>query len=547
MATLQPELFNKIAQWLNGIDNVSLYGLSFTGKDNPYTKVWKKGFAGTGLNYNEFVGTREGEALVTNLLELKQLVKSGKITANEAVAYIGQRFEGRYRFSSEVFGSSQAAVQIAAAIDDRTVPGTEEELRQKEEEQRNQLLLRQSQLHRQTSFQGSQLTIGRIPDGPLQGRDVRNVLADLADQVSVQITSLRSGQINFAPNSINGEMLQPGSIAAEKLHLSSALNDLREWPGPDQAVLLEVARSPSLDRWSETGAIPAPGGSQVFRGPGRVWSVTGFRLPPGFLPKPGPMRYRIVQPGMEFGVCSVNASEEIVYGMVLEGLPNFFGRPPSAILAAVSPFDECTRLVANTTIQTLYHGRAQGDFANQPPNLLEIYGKITGATYRPVTAELETFEGFHIGLITGNGPYEVYARLCGRYLAANLSGIAGDPAPSMVSVPPGRLRRMRPLTRAIITDGANVVRDELVNPLVNPFTGTVRRGVPFTYNDCLALAPTVGPRGRFAVSIEVLMDVVAPGTGVGLGDGANPGVWWKNGVRVVEDNLRKAGVDIIVV
>lgn len=584
MALLQQDRYNEVAQWLEATKKVQLYGSAREtgGAPPPWLGGWEKAFKGTGLDYHEWLTAENGAQVAQDLYSLKQLLRQGKISSNDARGFLNRKYQGAVDWNGEIFGSSVKA-SVAEQMNEAAARLPEDP--GKKQEQERALRAQQALGPGETldsAFGQVEIYTPEISDGPVEGRDLRRALDDITDQVSLQLARIQGGQINFRANAIDARALKPGTLTVEKIEPIGFHRALNTWPGADQAITLRLARDPSVDRWHEADATafssdPAAATQRIF-GPGRVWRVQSWSFPSAdYRPSPGPMRYRIVIPNLEFGLMTMlkandgfgwsdaNGQWELAWGIVIRGIPNFYERPPDTIFWMGWDGDVPTSLegdVVNTgglgPAMNLYEDRAIAEFTTVNRLGLASYARIATHNYTPTAAIIEKWKGITAMLITGRTDTEVFEQLNGR--ECQMGMLRGNPHGPMASVPNGLPFKSPAVPSIVVSTNSSLVN---VDPKVKssdplPNGANSRRtvqGVPFLYEDCARLRPTTGDRGTFSCALELVLDhyvnkaqiVAWQGSNGGLGDvGMQPGAWWTSGLRVVEQNGREIAVDIIV-
>ncbi len=383
-------------------------------------------------------------------------------------------------------------------------------------------------------------------------REVTRAIKAVADQLSRQVAGVERGNVQFPINSVDGGSIRPGSITPDKVDQESFNKMVRDMPGPEETVKLRVARQIDVDNDATTTADS---------GARRIWSVTDAIYPDGYTPRPGPMRVRVVNKGMQFNVMSIDGraqSIEMRYGLVLKNIPHFLGRVPDQILYAtfvgyppvqveavhheagpgsigpdsVTYFDT-TRLYDSTGVAA---GRAYDDFVTNPPGWLVEHG--SSSYLAPSVADVAKCEGVKFMMITGANAKEVYAQLNSKQVnGAYLGGNAQGPT---ASLPPGRLMESPApacgsvqITTTTDLDGRR--------RSVTTATQEWRIAYPFSYEVCAQLVAT-----DMHFSLVVMPDVRHEDAGIS-GVSLDIDDMSTNGVTVVENNDREIGVDIVVV
>lgn len=383
-------------------------------------------------------------------------------------------------------------------------------------------------------------------------REVTRAIKSVTDQLAEAVAGVRGGNLQLPVNSVDGGSIRPGSITPDKVDQESFNKVVRDMPGPEDAVKLEVKRRTDLDQDAQaTHTVGAR----------RVWQVTRAVYPQDYKPIPGPQRFRVVDKGMKFNCMSLDGGPTTItvrYGMIIKDIPHFLGRVPDQILYAtftgfapanaegvhqnatssVGPdsydYQTSTRLFDSDGTS----GRAHEDFISKAPNWLEAHG--SNSNLAPSTTNVSNCEGVKFMLITGRTVKEVYAQLNSKVVnAAHLGGNMTGPT---ASIPPGRaVESPFPASASIqhhtapLDEMSGVSRTNVTN------TRRWRIGYPLSYDACSQLIAT-----NTHFSLVVMPDLERQ-------DDAMNGVSFDiddmsyNGVTVVADNDREIGVDIVVV
>lgn len=500
--------------------------------------------------------------------KLRDLVQRGSVTLDEANAYFG----GSYGYATLFSSLPTTRAQQEAAK-------TEVQLL---EEGRTQSDVAVVVAAEQASAQAAEGSGGAQPvtielDAMPQiyrPDAVASAVRGALDQVELRLSELRAGKISFAPGSLDGSTLRAGTVPTSKLSPEDLSRRIQQWPHEGHAIEVDIDHDATVDRWVDSGSLTfAGGGARPVRGPGRVWRARALRLPPDYRrPTGGPMRYRIVRPGMEFGVMSITridagtvhagnaaAQYHLVYGIVIRGLRYFGDQPPSHLAAvwvgahpAASATIQASPVNTSGTAQ-LFHGPARATFQSAGYQLVEPFGRFAKANLAPSTGDCDGLVGFRLGLITGEGWREVYPQLNGK--PNTYSYLTGNPTPRIsdtsVRVPTSLVHDEAPCPASVVTGNT-----------LTPMTGTYRtdtvtgswenviQGVPFKPEDCALLAPDRGAR-TFSIFVEARLDRIVTGATVAgwLGSTAEDqrvGAWWTSGVRVAPAGLRRTLVDVVV-
>lgn len=563
MGVLQDFRREEILALLGGISDPRFL---VAGKGGYAKSVLNAAISGTTLSRDAAYGLG-GIDVFKLAAKLRDLVQRGSVSLEEANAYFGGEFGYATLFSSTPTTRAQAEAQK-----------TEVQL---VEEGRTQAdvatVIAQEQREAQASegsggSQPVQLELGQLP-ATYRPEAIQGTLRDVLDEIELRIGEIRAGRIAFAPGSIDGSVLRPGTVGYSKLSAEDLSRRIQQWPHEDQAIEVAIDHDGSVDRWSDAGALAfAGGGSRTVRGPGRVWRARELRLPPDYRrPTGGPMRYRVVRPGLELGLMSItridagavhaghaSALYHLTYGIVIRGLRYFGDQPPSHLAAvwvgahpAASSTIELSPPNTSGTAQ-IFHAAARGTYPSGAYQVVEPFARLSTSNFDPSAGDCAGLLGFRCGLITGEGWREVYPQLNGR--PNTYSYITGAPTP-----------RLADTSAHVSTQGthddapcpASVVIGNGATPMVGTYqadtvSGTsefVIHGVPFKPEDCARLAPDRNAK-TFSVFVEARLDrYISGSTLAGLVGGARDmrvGAWWTSGVRVAPVGLRRTLVDVVV-
>lgn len=500
--------------------------------------------------------------------KLRDLVQRGSITLEEANGYFGGSFGYATLFSAL---PTTRAQQEAGK--------TEVELVEEGRTQADAATVIASEQAEAQAAEGSGgaqpvvLELGAMP-AVYRPEAVAAAVRSALDEVELRLSELRAGKIAFAPGSIDGAVLRPGTVSSSKLSAEDLSRRIQQWPHDKHAIEVDIDHDATVDRWVDSGSLAfAGGGARPVRGPGRVWRARALRLPPDYRrPTGGPMRYRLVRPGMELGLMSITridagsvhagnaaAQYHLVYGVVIRGLRYFGDRPPehlAALWVGAHPGSSATiQATPANTVGTaqLFHGAARSTFQAGGYRLLEPFSRLSTSNLDPSVGDCDGFVGFRVGLITGQGWREVYPQLNGK--PNTYSYLTGNPTPRVsdtaVRVPTSLVHDEAPCPASVVTGSAT-------SPMVGTYrsdavTGTwenVIQGVPFRPEDCALLAPDEGSK-TFSVLVEARLDRVVSGTTMDAWIGATArdqrvGAWWTSGVRVAPAGQRRTLLDVVV-
>ena len=584
MATIQQEDFQRIAQLIEARSafNNELrdqlengYSASFEGGSVPVPPItiWRAVYRDTGLNVDDYFNTETGFDLAVDFRALQYLDSKGQINGDEAQAFLRRKYGGELEFSGRAFTTQADPVEVDIATesekpsDDPSKKGPNEEALAARE-------LVQPGAGAGGPYSSVAINVPRIPQGEITQDVLRRTLNDMADQMSLQLSQLKSGQINYRQNSIDGRALRPGSVALEKVQRNAFYDELRAWPGPKEAVTLELRHDKSIDRNIDSnGVVLDIGGvSEEQVGPGRVWNVRRWGYPSvGYKVGPGPVRYRVILEGQPLTILSVTengGAYRVRYGMVIRNIPLFWERPPSAIAAIMLADSDSPVSMAGTlnpgglnlsgTLQ--WPEDSKPHFFTTPPRGLVPYNRVSGSAGRFLPSQTEIDEGWRgiqASVITGNTAKQVYGQLHG--MPDGAGQLYGEPLPPTVVFP--EHVEPRGITTPVWTFGT-VSGGVLYHSWATSFSfGTwaqrakTTTGMPFSIRDCGTLAPTVpgsGGIGSFSVAIALDLDVEITAIDMksyatsGSGD-MHPATWWGQGVVFESLGHRRTAIDLVVV
>lgn len=505
------------------------------------------------------VAAGPGPAIAQERFALNALVRRGTISASEADEFLGARYPGQ-RFSGGDFqDQNQILLEAEAAERAATLRGGSSVVR---------AALASQRAHGASALKGTDSAAGgdapfRVPTLPenYEQERVQDALEGLAEETAQNIRALRANPPEFPAQSLDGAALKPGSVPAEALNAREVGKKLVSWPSAEEAIELDLVHSTAFDRYVRRAATGDTG-------PGRVWEVAEVRASTTARIGAGPARYRIVQPTQRFGVMSIRLPPDsnlnaqttpgilIQYGIVVAKIPHYLGRPPERLLAveAVGDAPASLRTIFTTggngsawsnagTDRDHYWLRTQAEHVTNGFPFMASFGD--DATLAAGANDLRDFQGLSFQLVTGRDGGEVFRQLCSRFTLGRalrtdgrgpaMTLPAGLPieAPTVPSVvdwqagPPAYIHRIE--TYDLSTAGTRVVI-----------------GMPFSYSDCAALAPT---DTHFSVVIQVVGEREVSQTTPPLTSFGQPDVWHKNGCKTAQSvtgRLRTWAVDVIV-
>ena len=604
MPILQQEQYQKVAQLLSsGIHetfkhaggksvqfNTDLNTFSIQGKGNKtdrkfldfYTLISKE------IGYDLRVFQNLGVTAVYAIGGLRYLIQVGAITAREAEAFLVTKYPDA-GFTGGSFNDvrvlpgyggqdNEDKSEPAGSPDDEKSPV--EKAREIQEVQQD---VRGGALVPAVSPAGNlPIYLREVPDSIPEAEELQSVLEDFARQVQITISKVANGAINLQPNSIDGRVVRPGSLPYTALDPIDAQSALQEFPDADQAIILRITPDPVVDVWAEDGDTLQTASGIKYTGPRRVWRVSNVSVPPGFKPTLGPLRYRIVVDKMRLGIGSVrykdpgivtgNESHEIRYGIVIRGIPGFYGRPVSRILycdnQSYSPsslkYQDPGVTAPDVSPGALFEKTAETKFQTDPPTLYSSFADAAvggdGAEI-PDQTYLDNIDGMTFMLINGRTAEEVYAQLNSlpSVYNAHIGGRGAGPGEScpsgldvtslttagLVVASPGAPFSVAPRTLDGYTTTGSIPTTAF--SLTGAAAAVTQEGVPFLMRDCERLRIQ---DGRFAVQVQVWPPRVSNWVTSSNGAdnyGRHPSHWYTRGVDLDKKNDRQVAIDIVVV
>jgi len=362
----------------------------------------------------------------------------------------------------------------------------------------------------------------------------------------------------------------PGGGASPPLPLTAVTGSrLRALPAPDEVTTLSVRKDLQRDSWA-TATIGGIG----YTGPRRFWRVNA--VAGNQARGVASARYRIVADGMvltplscrfldqfsgfrlNLPVAQTGSRWEVLYGMVLFGVPNRLGRMPVRASVDWGPnspgSQEGGNLIGSeawlTNNKAYFEAKALSHFgptAGGKTSARATYDSagIASGWMLPATqtsAYMRSVEGFDVMVITADNIDQVYAQLNSRP-SINLSFIGGR---SRGLAPPDReVESPFPANVAAIEDATQLtVRTE--DTLVD--TDEVVEGCPVRYDDCQALLPTsktlamvVMMRPARILTWGQVSTIFASPT-----DDLRPALWQTAGIKIASGTNRSTSFDIIL-
>lgn len=578
MPYLQDQRFNEIAQYASsyrrlGLDAATLQLLRYA-DENTRLKSWARDLYETGVLPE---ATASGSDAIEDLYLVLQVVRDGKITTAEGRAYLSQRYPDR-DWSGGEYGNLLGVTGAAEVVDDFLSRPTSDPGRSTPQ----QVLEQTSAAATGGSPGAAEVGLSRTPfvvdDMPEEWVPdaAQQSIESLAEQVALEIADVRAGGVTFPANALDGAVIRPGSIEAHKLEPTSLNSFVSRWPQPDEAIKIKLAPAGGVDRWAEGSAKD---------GPGRIWDVTAYSFPRDRIVRPGPVRYRILEPGVRMGVMSLRhiASSldadahlgvtEVQFGMVIRGLPLLFGRPPVAMFATYvgdSPSSNVARdgdmgdinfaVAGNTGINNnddpefFEDAQVTEEFETNPPRIFESFDNdSTSGPLVPTADYIARVEGVSFSIPTGRTEKQLFPMLNGRF-SQWFPHVAGNAAGLVAAAPPG-LEYEAPTTPALVfasDPGGGTIEHyetlteaDLATKGTAPANGNYVEGPPFKFRDIGSLRPS---ETSFSLIVQVLpFMAVTSGDIVGA---SSADVHLENydqvGLKVVAENDREVGVDIIV-
>lgn len=559
--------YNEIAQWISALDFESkVLGIPGQYLRNPnqyanltklyYTQAWNK-VASIGY-YDQAKG--QGSDAFEDILSLRYLVDTKKVSSKEADAYLRLKYPDQ-KWGSGAWKKKSGSVAAQKAVD-KAAKADKSGNTPKPSDIASTAAGKSTEPFTGSAAFGSTTTtpvvLDQFPEN-YSAEHVGEILESVSSQLSAQIASVASGKgLQLAPGSLSGRVLAPGSIPASALSPIDLEKKLVSAPQPSDAIVLQVARSTSADRWAVDGTT---------LGPGRIWNVTTARYPAGWKPRAGTARYRIPLADIQFGVMSILMqadawdgattyidSLEVRYGIVLTGIPNVLGRPPMSIRFAQYGEDAPTQMSAVFL---------DGGFAGNPPwngttylletridDLYRTSSKPAWEAYDLATVDgtlsasdvFNTIKGVSVGLVTASTAVGVWQQLNTRqaYVGRNITGSSHGP---IVTCPGGQEMSAPCVPTAIEWDGdASVATTQYqhLNSTTNAAASTrLVQGLPILLDDCSRLT---AKQSTFSLVLQVLGYETSNITGTW----AKPAHWYEHGVRAPLDQLRDWTLDIVI-
>lgn len=603
MAILQQEQFQEVAALLNsGINEAfkgaDASGLQFSVDLNTFVVegTGSKGnrrfldqyeFVKNTLGYDQRVFEQLGVNAVFDLTGLTYLVQVGAITPEQAEAFLLTKYPSA-GFTGGSFGDVRPLVvpEDDGKAEPAGSPEDEKGVVERGQEAREiQQDIGGGSLVAADASPGSiPIRVGEVPTTIPDSDELQRVLEDTTRQVQRAVSRVQNGQLRLQANSIDGRVIIPGSLPYSAMDPIDAQTRLQEFPGPEQAITLRIVPDPVLDDWAEDEDDLQTSSGLRFKGPRRVWRVASVSAGPEYRPTLGPVRYRIITNEMRFGIGSVRYkdpgkvvgldSHEIRYGIVIRGIPSYFGRPVNRILycdyesfspSALKWQDPGVTTPNLTGPTTLFEETAENKFNVAPPTLYSAFSDATvggDGGEIPDQEYLDNIDGFTFMLINGRTAEEVYAQLNSlpSTINAHIGGRGAGPGDSC----PASLEVTSITTGGVVVAGAGAPTVPVSRTLkvFDPPAGggpstafslsgaaapVVQEGVPFLMEDCERLRIK---DDTFAVQVQVWPPRVSNWLSSSNGAdnyGRHPSHWHLRGVDLDKQNDRRIGIDIVVV
>lgn len=590
MGQLQEARFEEMATWIADQD----LGRTFTSLQNKFQTLERIDKHGdpTGPSAFTRIGTRPlvnwavaagwknfsfqdfqsaGYGWSKAVVAITRLLDKGRISRAEAGAYMVQAFPGEAtatgsfkNFLEDTFGNVKAEVSELAP---------EDPIRQ-EIESDEVALARDRGTHGATqsydpfgkAILQTNIQVSRLSE-EYDAREMTRALHSIAQQVGTALGSISQGNVAFPMGSIHGDSIAPGTIGPSRVRVRDFEELTRGFPGPKDAVILEAAE----DADDDNDAHDSAGGMK------RVWKTTRFTPPAFWQPTAGaPMRYRVIAKNMKFGVMSFVGNQpdgstrwrRFTYGLVLKGIPHWFGRRPERILWCSVPGYQPSTVeglyvgdtgpgspVGPNSVQytgtgaggtTLFNnsglttGRDSDNWVDNPPKWLIPTG--SDPVLAPNTSDLKNMGGVRFMLITGRDSTEVYSQLNSK--RANSAYIGGNAVGPVASCPDGLyLGSVAPAAVSAFDagtpprfigyarNGNNFSNNDSASPLCI--------GMPFSYDTCQGLRATLR-----TFSLAIVLDVIHEDTSI---TEFSVGNCRDNGFRVSETPEIDLNLDLMVV
>lgn len=560
---LQEFRIREIEALLEGIESPGLY-TTISGERYLNKNALNQALSGTTLSRPAALAL--GVRSVALAAQLRELLNRDSLSLAEANAYFGGIFGYSQLFAALPTTRSQEEAQktqVEVQAEGRTAADVASSIQEEFAAIQGGAASGGAQA---VSLNVDEMPVAYQPDGV--GRVVRN----LADEVELRLAEIKAGKINFPPGSIDGGILRPGTVPTTSLRADELSRRVQQWPTSEQAIKIRLQHDSSVDRWHTPGGLVFPGGTRVVTGPGRVWRTRAIRWPTAYRrPTGGPMRYRLVQPGMRLGLMSItrligsnvapsstSATYQLSYGLVVRGIPYFGDEPPSqisAIWVGRPPSQlhvELNNYTHVTNTPDLYWGPSREIWNAGSDQYVEPFADLSKNIYEPSSNECRRMSGFRFGLITGETWQDVFPQLNGK---PSHYGYLSGRARSPLAWAGGRESEQdthydAPCSASTVeaTSGTAANAQYRTDAFVD--SRRVINGVPFRPADCEALKPDRTAK-TFSVWIEAMLDRYVDGADIagwqsGASDDMKPAAWWTTGVQVAPAETRQTFVDIVV-
>ena len=555
MASLQEERFERVALLVDQ----GRRPRSPVGRDTPhYKRIYSAWQSSLRARFTPQQMSRLGVGWTREADVLRFLVSDGQVDIQDAGAYMQDRYPSQ-SYASDQFVELLVDEQARNMIDVQALPSGSPKRIETERRITGNIAAAGTEGRSDFLNETEGIPASRNVYMPHLGpdydpREVTRAIKAVTDQLSTQVGSVERGNVQFPINSLDGRSIRPGTITPEKVDQESFNAMVRDMPGPEETVRLEIGRQAGIDN---DATATASNGAQ------RVWKVTKAVYPTSYTPRPGPMRVQAVHKGMQFNVMSLDGQAKsliVRYGLVIKGIPHFLGRIPDQILYAtftgyppaqleaihqnatanIGPDDQTYITSTKLYDSTGSAGRAHDDWITNTAGWLQEHGG--NANLAPSTTNVAECEGVKFMLITGTTAKEVYAQLNSKKV--NGAYIGGNAQGPTASLPPGRLMESPAPACASIQHTPGGGTDEDLDGVIRTGSTTSQRwriAYPFSYDACSQLVAT-----DTEFSLVVMPDMTRQDDGIDT-VAFEINLMASNGVTVVEDNDRTIGVDIVVV
>jgi len=355
-------------------------------------------------------------------------------------------------------------------------------------------------------------------------------------------------------------------------------------PGPDDAVQLQIAPDQSADSF-HTATL----GGVAYRGPRRIWSVSGLSNRPA--KRRRMVRYRIPLREVDFGLFTCRFLEpfsnaslqsvtsqtgspwELSYGIIIRGIPWFGTEKPEAFMGARILGDTPSSLVGLKGVgvagspaylaanQRYGEAKTEEDFEANPAILFESFKNtalaetVSGDSHNWPAPDDQgddyagRIQGLTVMLVSGETTLEVYGQV-NSLESQNLSRIRGSAVGPSIGVPE-RLVADSPTVAGLAT--VNAAGTQLTPTTTAAITGAISQhvveGCPVEYRDCATLVRTMN---TFSLVLEVARTRILPaadtrGMLLNPSNDQFPAAWHTVGVHLVRGDRRRTDIDLVMV